>query len=69
MLEAGWGCFGIPVSSANNEFHLATDPSLEGVTGKYFVGGSEWRSCAQTYDAEARARLWKLLEEQTSARY
>mmetsp|Transcript_27462 Transcript_27462/g.59985 ORF Transcript_27462/g.59985 Transcript_27462/m.59985 type:complete len:312 (+) Transcript_27462:108-1043(+) len=69
MLTAGWGCFGIDVSTANNEFHLATDASLEGVTGKYFVGGTERRSCAITYDVETRAKLWKVLEEQTAARF
>lgn len=38
MLLAGWGPCGINVSGADNQLHLATDPSTAMVSGKYFVG-------------------------------
>lgn len=42
--------------------HLATDPALDGVTGKYFDEMREARANAQAYDADARRRLWRLSE-------
>ena len=41
MLLAGWGPCGIPISSANNQLHLATHPSTATISGRYFVGQRE----------------------------
>lgn len=40
-----------------------TDPSLEGVSGRYFDGVEESRAHRQAYDADAQARLWELSEK------
>ena len=40
--------------------NLAMSPALEGRTGLYFNGLREARAHSQTYDAEARQRLWAL---------
>ena len=42
---------------------LAASPDLEGVTGRYFDGMREARANRQTYDAEARQKLWALSGE------
>ncbi len=42
---------------------LAVSPELEGVTGRYFDGQREARANQQSYDEEARKRLWSLSEE------
>ena len=61
--------FGDPMSSvkegANALEHLAVSPDLEGVTGEYFDGMRRARANPQTYDKEARRRLWMLSEQLT----
>lgn len=57
------------MQDANYEFKLATDPALAGVSGCYYVGGRQSRSPGPAYDAAARQRLWRVLEEQTGARW
>jgi len=57
------------VDSANDEFYLATEPSLKDANGKYFVGKRETRSARMSYDKAERERLWKILEETTGAKY
>jgi NAD(P)-dependent dehydrogenase (short-subunit alcohol dehydrogenase family) len=37
---------------------LIADPSLDGVSGRFFDGTRESQASAQAYDAEARRRLW-----------
>eukprot|EP00899_Mesostigma_viride_P020214 jgi/Mesvir1/28194/Mv04748-RA.1 len=69
MLLAGWGPCGIPVSAANDEFHLATDPALAQVTGKYFVSRRQNRSMPSTYDEAVRKKLWKVWEDMTGVVY
>jgi len=61
MLLAGWGPCGMRVEDANDETFLATEPSLEDVTGKYFVGGRESTSARDTYDKQIRMRVWETL--------
>jgi NAD(P)-dependent dehydrogenase (short-subunit alcohol dehydrogenase family) len=46
----------------NATARLASDPSLEQVSGRYFNGVREDRADPQAYDAEARRRLWELSE-------
>ncbi len=47
--------------------YLATDPALDGVTGKYFDHQQESLANVQVYDAQARQRLWQLSMELTDA--
>lgn len=47
---------------AEAELHLALDPALAGVTGRYFDRLSEARAHDQAYDPEARARLRALTD-------
>jgi NAD(P)-dependent dehydrogenase (short-subunit alcohol dehydrogenase family) len=42
--------------------HLATDPALDGVTGRFFDRETEARAEDQAYDPEARRQLWELSE-------
>eukprot|EP00873_Tetraselmis_striata_P025832 jgi/Tetstr1/446096/TSEL_033696.t1 len=67
MLLAGWGSTGIPVTSATNEFHLATGE--DGVSGQYYVGKQQRRAPAPSYDASLRRQMWALWEEQTGQRF
>ncbi|HSJ18919.1 MAG TPA: hypothetical protein VK920_12575, partial [Solirubrobacterales bacterium] len=39
---------------------LVADPSLDGVTGRYYDGEDEARAHPQAYDGEARRRLREL---------
>ncbi|MEM7676085.1 MAG: SDR family NAD(P)-dependent oxidoreductase [Myxococcota bacterium] len=48
---------------------LATDPSLERVSGLYFNRDREARADKQAYDAEARQRLWALSEQLTGTKF
>ena len=50
---------------ANDEFFLATDPSVAKITGKYFVSRRERRMLSVVQDEQARKKLWDLLVEQT----
>jgi NAD(P)-dependent dehydrogenase (short-subunit alcohol dehydrogenase family) len=47
--------------------YLATDPALDGVTGKYFDHQQEADANPQAYDVQARRRLWRLSTEMTDA--
>jgi NAD(P)-dependent dehydrogenase (short-subunit alcohol dehydrogenase family) len=42
---------------------LATDPALDGVSGRFFNQTEEQRADEQAYDADARKRLWDLSAE------
>ena len=57
------------LQDANNEFKLATDPSLAKVTGKYFVSGRESRGASTAQDPKTRRKLWQIMTEQTGAVY
>lgn len=69
MLEAGWGLYGIDVSVANDETFLATDPGMGNCNGKYFVSRRDTQANGEAYDAEARQRLWAMLEEICGIKY
>lgn len=69
MLEAGWGCYGIDVSVANDETYLATDPGIAQKNGRYFVGRRDTKANSEAYNLEARERLWKELERLTGIEY
>ena len=42
---------------------LATEPALDGVSGRYFDGQTESTALAQAYDPDALQRLWTLSAE------
>ena len=52
-----------------DQLFLATDESVEAVSGKYFVSSRATQSCRQTFDNDARAKLWGVLEEQSGVTY
>jgi NAD(P)-dependent dehydrogenase (short-subunit alcohol dehydrogenase family) len=52
----------------NATLRLIADPALDTTTGKYFDQQQETTANAQAYDADARARLWKLSAELTGVR-
>ena len=52
--------WGEPESGADAEVFLATSPSLDNITGKYFNVKTEASADSQAYDKKARERLWNL---------
>jgi NAD(P)-dependent dehydrogenase (short-subunit alcohol dehydrogenase family) len=52
---------------AQTSIFLASDPSVAGVTGKYFVRGRETASSPRSYDMESGARVWDVLALQTGS--
>ena len=52
-----------PRRSAAALARLVTDPSLDGVTGRYFSGRQETRSSAESYDLAKAIDLWKVSSE------
>jgi len=51
----------------NATVRLASDPALEGVTGRFFDREAEAAAHSQAYDRDARRRLWELSVELTGA--
>ncbi len=47
----------------DSTIRLATDPALDGVTGRFFDRETEARAEDQAYDPDARRRLWELSEK------
>ncbi len=54
-----------PQTGAQTSIRLATDPALEGVSGKYFRPDGESQSSKQSYDADVARRLWDVSEQLT----
>ncbi|PRY44571.1 SDR family NAD(P)-dependent oxidoreductase [Umezawaea tangerina] len=52
-----------PEEGARAALRLATDPALDGVTGRYFVRDEERRSPEVSYDPELRERVWTASRE------
>lgn len=54
---------GVPFSTAEASgrvlARIVTDPSLEGVSGRYFEIGEEARSSEESYDREKAQELWE----------
>ncbi len=69
MLQAGWGCYGLDVSAANDETFLATDPSIEKQNGIYFVSKTPRKANSEAYDKAARKQLWAYLADKTGFTY
>jgi NAD(P)-dependent dehydrogenase (short-subunit alcohol dehydrogenase family) len=49
-----------PERGAATSIFLAADPTVEGVTGRYFVGREPRKSSKSSYDAAAAGRLWRI---------
>ena len=47
-----------PVEGAKTTLHVATSPTLEGVTGRYFRELGEARTSPASYDVGTREALW-----------
>lgn len=66
--NSGWRAFGMKFaqrlgaisleSGAATSLHVATDPGIEGVSGRYFERSREARSSPQSHDEAAQERLW-----------
>lgn len=52
-----------PEKGAQTSIYLASEPSLEGVTGNYFVNQKVQRSVQSSYDETAQRELWQVSEE------
>jgi NAD(P)-dependent dehydrogenase (short-subunit alcohol dehydrogenase family) len=50
---------------AATTLHVATDPALEGVTGRYFAKSRQAASSPASHDREAQLRLWDASERLT----
>jgi len=46
--------------ASDSYIYAATDPSLEGVGGKFIVDGREKRSSVDSYDEQKARRLWEM---------
>jgi len=47
---------------AQTSLYLATDPAVEGISGKYFLDCKPIASSKRSYDATVRQRLWSVSE-------
>lgn len=70
LLREGFGGMGSSVQEgAATSVFLAADPSVEGVSGKYFVAKKEAVSSWLSHDKALRARLWTVSEELVNQRF
>jgi NAD(P)-dependent dehydrogenase (short-subunit alcohol dehydrogenase family) len=53
-----WGMS--PEAGAATSIKLASDPALEGDSGKYYAAGRQIRSSARSYDEQAAMKLWEI---------
>ncbi len=60
----GWFMIG-PETGARTSIHVASSPTLERISGKYFDNCREKRSSRASYDVEAARRLWEVSERLT----
>lgn len=56
-------------AGARTSVHVATNPELTGVTGRYFVKSQRAESSGESHDPMAQARLWEISEEMTDCHY
>ncbi len=57
-----------PEAGAQTQIFLASSPSVEGVSGGYYVKRKAVRSSRRSYDVAARKRLWDVSEALLSAK-
>lgn len=60
MMWLMWPLLKSPTAGARGPIMLSSSPDVEGVTGRYFVGGKPAPSSPQSNDDAACARLWEL---------
>ena len=48
-----------PAQGAATSIHVASDPDLESLTGRYFAGSRPRRSSKRSHDHDAAVRLWQ----------
>lgn len=64
LLRKNWPGIGGPVKEgAENILFVATHPSLEEVSGKYFVNKMPQSSATASYEHDKQDRLWKISHE------
>ena len=54
-----------PAQGAATSIHVASDPGLDQVTGRYFAGGKPRKSARRSYDEAVAARLWQVSADLT----
>jgi NAD(P)-dependent dehydrogenase (short-subunit alcohol dehydrogenase family) len=54
-----------PEQGAQTSIYLASSPTVEGVTGKYFADSKPIKSKKESYDETVRRRLWEVSERLT----
>jgi NAD(P)-dependent dehydrogenase (short-subunit alcohol dehydrogenase family) len=72
LLHAGWGdvsYVALPAEEAHDVFWAATNSSLDGVSGSYYVNRKASKSPSVSYDTEMQKKVWDLLVAQTKATY
>jgi retinol dehydrogenase 12 len=57
-----------PEKGAETSIYLAMSPDVEGVSGKYFSDKIAIKSSPESYDLDAEARMWQLIEQMTTLR-
>jgi NAD(P)-dependent dehydrogenase (short-subunit alcohol dehydrogenase family) len=72
LLHAGWGdvsYVALPAEEAHDVFWAATNSSLDGVSGSYYVNRKASKSPSVSYDTDMQRKVWDLLVAQTRATY
>ena len=61
LLHAGWGGGGVSTEAgARTSIFVATNYTLAGRSGLYFVNSEERKSSAMSYDQRVQDRLWEI---------
>jgi len=55
-----------PAQGAATSIHVASDPGLDQVTGRYFAASKTRKSAERSYDETVAARLWQVSADLTS---
>lgn len=66
MLLKGWGSIGVDVNKADNEFFLATDPSVEDKSGYYYVNNRIRSPPKVAQDVDIQDMFIEILEKQSN---
>jgi hypothetical protein len=64
-MKAGRLFLKTPEQDAQTTIYLATSPSVEGITGKYFSNCKEKTSNKESYDLGVARRLWDVSAQMT----
>ncbi|XP_038069995.1 dehydrogenase/reductase SDR family member on chromosome X-like [Patiria miniata] len=61
LIKARGGPIGMPVENSDFVLRAASDPALDGVTGKYFEDYKDTKSADISYDKNLQDNLWNVL--------